>query len=251
VPWLRRLFGVASGRAAGEEEERGGLLDLRSAVSPPAADGSRFLLQRRRRLAAKHPQPKGDRAQKKTKRGAPAFIDALERYFPVRNPVSSRVLDYGCGSGVWLNSFQDLGWETFGIVIVYHVLEHLPRPLDVLKQPSGALAPGGFCLVGVPRLDTLPEYRDHSYCLNPRNHIVAFTEACLRGLLARAGLATVAAFHELDDAMSKGRPTRLRLLAQKKETDGLAPDPAVAMRALIARLPLLGDAQPDDRSPLN
>lgn len=211
---------------------------------------------------AKHPEPTDEKARRKTKRGAPAFLAVLDRFFPARAPERlSRVLDFGCGTGAWLNSFQDHGWETYGIepstslafnrhrrlaevpsdpifdlVIAYHVLEHLPRPLDTLKQLAGCLRPEGFCLLSVPRLDTLPEYKDHAYCLNPRNHIVAFTEACLRGLLSRAGLSTVGALHELDDVLSKGRPIRLRLLARKTDPPAPVPDPREAIRVLLAKL---------------
>ena len=119
------------------------------------------------------------------------------------------------------------------------------------RRPSVARRPGGFCLVSVPRLDTLPEFKDHAYCLNPRNHVVAFTEACLRGLLERAGLATVAAFHDLDEVFSKGRPIKLRLLAQKKEREGSGPDPIAALRSLIANLPPVAPrAEPSGPKPV-
>ena len=72
----------------------------------------------------------------------------------------------------------------------------------------------------------------------PYDAFVAFTEACLRGLLGRAGLTTVAAFHDLDEVFSKGRPTKLRLLAQKKERgEGAGSDPVAALQQLIANLP--------------
>ena len=68
----------------------------------------------------------------------------------------------------------------------HHVLEHMARPLETLRAFSRALKPGGYCWIAVPRLDMLPVYRDIGYCLQARTHIVAFTEACLTDLLARA-----------------------------------------------------------------
>src|SRR5574341_348429 len=54
--------------------------------------------------------------QTRTKGAAPAMFAALDRYFPVTRPVAgARVFDFGCGSGTWLNSFQDHGWETYGL----------------------------------------------------------------------------------------------------------------------------------------
>jgi hypothetical protein len=74
---------------------------------------------------------------------------------------------------------------------------------------------------------------DFKYCLHRRNHIVAFTEACLRGLLARAGMGVVAALHDLDERFSQGRPIRMRLLAQKGATAAVDPDPAAALTPVI------------------
>lgn len=199
------------------------------------------------------------KAQTKTKRAAPALMATLDRYFPATRPrPGARVFDFGCGSGVWLNSFQDYGWLTsglepstdvafarherltsvpsdpsFDLVVVWHVLEHLPRPLDTLRMLAGAIAPGGFCLVSVPRVDTLAVHRDLPYLLQPRTHIVAYTEACLRGLMASCGLETVTALHELDEAFSKGLPLRLRLLAQKGGQPGAHPSPTAALTAVF------------------
>jgi len=204
----------------------------------------------------KSPKP----PQRRTKGAAPAMLAALDRYFPASTPApGARVFDFGCGPGTWLNSFQDHGWETFGLepssddafarharlsaippapqfelVIAYHVLEHLPRPLETLRELARALVPGGHCFISVPRIDTLAVHRQVDYCLHPRHHIVGFTEPCLRGLLARAGLDVLATFHELDDRFSKGEPVRLRLLArQTAELLAGVPDPASALMPVV------------------
>jgi SAM-dependent methyltransferase len=181
------------------------------------------------------------------------MLDALDRYLALgKPPTNARVFDFGCGPGNWLDALQEYGWDTYGLepssevafarhkrllavpsepqfhlVLVYHVLEHLPRPLDTLRQLTRTLLPGGHCFISVPRIDTLGAHRQVDYCLHARHHIVAFTEACLRGLLARSGLEVLAAFHELDARVSKGLPLRLRLLARKTETP-LMPQPVAA-----------------------
>jgi len=198
----------------------------------------------------------------RTEGAAATLLPALDPFFPATRPVAgARVFDFGCGPGAWLNSFQDRGWNTFGLepstdaaflrhkrlltvpsgpefdlVIVYHVLEHLTRPLETLRELAGALLPGGYCLVSVPRLDTLAVHRQVDYCLHPRHHVVGFTEACLRGLLARAGLEVVETFHGLESAYSKGLPVRLQLLARKAaRPPAIEPaDAASALRQVIA-----------------
>lgn len=203
----------------------------------------------------KSPRP----PQIRTKGAAPALFDALDHYFPANTPPpGTRVFDFGCGSGTWLNSFQDHGWQTFGLepsddsafvrharldaiprepdfdlVLAYHVLEHLPRPLETLRELAGAIRPGGHLLVSVPRLDTLAVHRQVDYCLHPRHHIMGFTEACLRELMARAGLGVLATFHELDERFSKGEPVRLRMLARKGAAPIAQCDPAAAWKPVI------------------
>lgn len=194
-------------------------------------------------------------------RAGRAVVALLDQYVP---PGPRRVLDFGCGTGPWLNMLQDAGWETFGIepssdaafvrhqrledipadgrfdlVVAYHVLEHLPRPLDTLRQLAAAVRIGGACFVSVPRLDTVLEHRDTRYCLYAPHHIVAFTEACLRGLLARAGFEVTEALHHMDQLFTKGRPLRLRLLARRVESPKPGPDPAAALRSVLAGAPEL------------
>jgi SAM-dependent methyltransferase len=197
--------------------------------------------------------------QTRTKGAAPAMFAALDRYLAVSVPrPGSAVFDFGCGPGTWLNSFQDHGWDTWGLepssdaafvrhhrldeipseprfdlVLAYHVLEHLPRPLDTIRQLARCLRPGGYFFVSVPRLDTLGVHKQVDYCIHPRHHIVGYTESCLRGLLARAGFGVCATFHELDLAFSKGEPVRMRMLAQKQEAPALIDDPAAALQPVI------------------
>ena len=201
---------------------------------------------------------------------------ALDEHFPARTPVpGARVLDYGCGAGAWLNAFQYCGWQTFGIeastdvaflrharlmaipsepdqfdlVIAYQVLQRLPRPLDTLCALSRTLRPGGHCLISVPRLDALAIHRDVAACLSPHRHVGAFTEACLRGLLARAGLETVATLHQLDTVLTQGSPLRLRVLARKASHPAAGPDPVAALQPVLEALSTIDIADPRAAKP--
>jgi SAM-dependent methyltransferase len=142
-----------------------------------------------------------------------------------------------------LDALQDSGWHTWGIetatdaafarharlyqvpvgpafdlIVCHHVLEHLANPLALLRQFAAAARPGGFLLVSVPRLDTLPLHRDYRYVINGRAHVTAYTWTCLRGLLARAGWEPVSA---PPDRVSKGggrtTSSRLRVIARRSD----------------------------------
>jgi SAM-dependent methyltransferase len=174
------------------------------------------------------------------------LLNALAPYIPVHAPPpTAKVLDFGCGEGKILNRLQDYGWQTFGVepstdvafarhhrltsppqdgsfdfIVLHHVLEHVTDPLGVLRGLGGALREGGVLFVSLPRLDTLPRHGDVRYCIDGREHVICYSETCLTGLLARAGFAVRARLdaRELDDALTEGKPFRLRLVALRTPT---------------------------------
>ena len=190
------------------------------------------------------------------------LFDLLASHVPVHAPPpGTSVLDFGCGDGKLLDGLQDRGWQTCGIepsmdvaffrhhrlmsppqdqrfslVILNHVLEHVTDPIGVLRTLAGALRDDGVLYLSVPRIDTLPQHGDFQYCLNGWTHPLCFSEVCLRGLLARAGLAVTDRLdaRELDDAYTEGKPLRLRLLAVRATDPPVLPaEPlAPAIRAL-------------------
>lgn len=171
-------------------------------------------------------------------------LERMQAYVQVLAPRAGvRVLDFGCGAGRrFLDALQDRGWrtyglepsvkkaflrheelvelpttETFDLIVVNHVLEHVSDPLRILKDLARCMNQDAFLYIGVPRLDTLSEHGDLKYCINSRMHLVAFTTDCLVVLLAKAGLELVAVLEipELDAVETEGRRLRLRVLAKK------------------------------------
>lgn len=217
--------------------------ELRSHYS---ADGEGTYAAARKRIAtrqaAKMPPPALDERS--------LLLDALSSYLPVRQPRhGTKVLDFGCGDGKYLDVLQDAGWETYGIepstdaafsrhvrldappqdrtfdfVMLHHVLEHMTHPLNVLRQIAGALRVDGVAFLSVPRLDALDDHGDFKYCLDGRNHVVAFTEASLRYLLALAGFKKAVTIEspELDAMLTGGKRLRLRMAAWRGATENAA-----------------------------
>jgi SAM-dependent methyltransferase len=228
--------------------------ELRSHYS---ADGDGTYAAARKRIATR--QAAETRTAARDERAL--LFDALSSHFAVRQPRGgAKVLDFGCGDGKYLDVLQDVGWETFGIepstdaaftrhtrlvdppqdgtfdfAMLHHVLEHVTRSLHVLRQIAGALRADGVLFLSVPRLDTLPDHGDFKYCLDGRNHVVAFTEAALRHLLAAAGFgrADVVESAELDGTLTGGKRLRLRMIASKAGHYVRTSDPyREALRAL-------------------
>lgn len=95
-----------------------------------------------------------------------------------------RVLDVGCGKGLFLAGLRDQGWQavgvemseasgkharsldlevlskplehcgfsqdTFDVVTLFHSLEHMPNPVQTLRLIHDILRPGGYLVVEVP-----------------------------------------------------------------------------------------------------
>lgn len=247
---------------------------LKTFYSPDGTWGSGYAGERREMLH-RHAERAlaGFRKANPPRRTRDVLLEAIDRHVPVFDPpAGAAVLDFGCGDGKLLNVLLEIGWRTFGIepssdvaflrhsrletipstpqfdlVLMHHVLEHMPQPLDILRALSRAMKPGAAMFISVPRLDTLPQHRDFHYCVNARTHLVSFSQACLRELLARAGLELVSPLTEaaLDAQITGGVPLRLRVLARK--TDTPQPRPAHPLNAAIRALRAYQHTSPDRR----
>ena len=157
----------------------------------------------------------------------PAFLarHLLERWY--RRP--GRLLDFGCGRGDALRAFGSLGFDAVGadvsprahelgsgfeVVLVdpatsslplpdasvdavfsKSVVEHMPRPIELVRESLRVLRPGGVAVVMTPSWEHQawgPFYIDHT-------HVTPFTAPALKDLLLLAGFEDVEStfFHQL------------------------------------------------------
>ena len=139
-----------------------------------------------------------------------------------------RLLDVGCGSGMFLRQAGRLGWRCWGIdfnaatvekaranapeatlsagtlgdvattpafdlINMTHVLEHLARPRQALRQCLERLAPGGKLRLGVPNIGSIEAKVFGRYWIGldvPR-HVVHFRPSVLARLLEETGFVDV------------------------------------------------------------
>ena len=151
-------------------------------------------------------------------------------------PQGTTVFDVGCGAGGVLVPFKEAGCNVFGefllrgrkaglvlehgdmsvlaqhapadLVILSHVLEHLPSPHRCLEQISQMLADGGYLYVEVPGiLHIHSEYGDPLLFLQ-NAHLYHFTLATLVSLLAQVGFGLVKGDEEIRALFTKERSRR-------------------------------------------
>jgi SAM-dependent methyltransferase len=135
-----------------------------------------------------------------------------------------RLLDFGCGGGSFLKRMGGLGWQvtgldtsattvcrvradlgvrvligslphpelhtdSFDVITMWHSLEHVHQPREVLQEAHHLLAPEGKLLIAVPNIDSLA-YRWFGpdwYGLDLPRHLTHFTPMTLSLMLERTG----------------------------------------------------------------
>jgi len=77
----------------------------------------------------------------------------------------------------------------FDVIIINHVLEHVPQPAEIIAEISRILKPDGLLVIGVPNSDSIMAHLKGAKwaSLRPSEHIWHFTPATLKRLLQQGG----------------------------------------------------------------
>jgi len=162
-------------------------------------------------------------------------LAAIARIRPRRD---ARILDVGCGSGELLKelrsvgysrlsgvdpfvqsdldlpggvtvrkiAMEELGDETYDVIMLHHVFEHLPDPLGSMKTMARLLADDGVCIIRIPVAHSWasrhygPLWMQHDA---PR-HLFLHTEESMGCVAAEAGLEIVDKVYDSSEAQIWG-----------------------------------------------
>jgi 2-polyprenyl-3-methyl-5-hydroxy-6-metoxy-1,4-benzoquinol methylase len=135
-----------------------------------------------------------------------------------------RLLDFGCGGGAFLQLMHSQGWqvvgmdtcaevanqirtrlhlralvgtlphselspESFDAVSMWHSLEHVHEPMEVLRHAWRILATGGKLVIGVPNVGSAPRrwFGRAWYGWSLPHHLTHFTPTTLQSMVRAAG----------------------------------------------------------------
>jgi SAM-dependent methyltransferase len=154
----------------------------------------------------------------------PHFAHRL-RVMDAHLPSRGRLLDFGCAAGYFLEMARADGWQIAGVelatdmarqasdrlgiqiaasldalngndfdaITLWEVIEHLPRPMEQLRQLYERLRPGGLLMLSTPNNGHWQAVREPEAWTSyrPPSHLLYFSSRTLQDTLQRAGLERI------------------------------------------------------------
>lgn len=145
---------------------------------------------------------------------------------------TGKLLDFGCGNGHFLNLIKQRGWQPFGVefsskavdyaktrfginvhlgtiqqanfppdsfdvITLWDVLEHLPNPLEVLCELRNLLKADGVLIIQVPNINGWQAriFQKYWFHIDAPRHLYHFSQKTLMQILQKAGYKIIKAEH--------------------------------------------------------
>jgi 2-polyprenyl-3-methyl-5-hydroxy-6-metoxy-1,4-benzoquinol methylase len=142
----------------------------------------------------------------------------------VKYKKNGKLLDIGSGTGQFIYKMKNLGWDAYGIepynkraafyaqkknlsvlnqpfedtkfpdnyfnvIVINHVIEHLPNPIVVLHECYRILKPGGELILNTPNSNSLVHkiFGENYYHLDPPRHLYLFSIKALEKIFRSTG----------------------------------------------------------------
>lgn len=143
----------------------------------------------------------------------PALYNRLQLLHKQGFKKEHKLLDYGCGNGLFISFLQKMGYknvfgydpyspkysskevlgEKYDVITSQDVIEHIDVPAELLKQFVGSLKEGGLLVVGTPNANeiNLLAPKDDSTVLHQPYHRHILSEKALLNLGLNQGLNVV------------------------------------------------------------
>ncbi len=138
-----------------------------------------------------------------------------------------KLLDIGCGGGFFLKTAEERGWEPHGIdivpgfiqfarnelqlknthcrsledleydkhffdvIVLWDLIEHLPRPANFLETINRLLRPDGLLVIWTPNANNAAWLKENWFGYKPLQHLYFFSPRTLSQILQSAGFSVV------------------------------------------------------------
>ncbi|MBQ4821772.1 class I SAM-dependent methyltransferase [Aquimarina sp. MMG016] len=118
--------------------------------------------------------------------GSGAFLNYLhEKYnfglfgLEIKGDIAERAIERNKGFKLYVGFFNEIDFknQTFDVITMYHVFEHLLTPYEDIQKIKKILKPGGKLIISMPNIDSWQAtmFKDKWFHLDVPRHLIFFT----------------------------------------------------------------------------
>ncbi|HET9530052.1 MAG TPA: methyltransferase domain-containing protein, partial [Blastocatellia bacterium] len=111
------------------------------------------------------------------------------------DPVAARITEESLNISVIVGALEEAGFPdaSFDVIHMYHLIEHVPDPIRMIRECYRILRPGGMVIIGTNNLGSLVHwwFKENYAQLDAPHHMFLFTPRTLRKVVERGGLSIV------------------------------------------------------------